>query len=433
MKFLSMGENALLDFHQFEVTLRWPAAVGTLDVSIYLLAADSKVRSDDDMIFYNQPTDPTGAVKIADIADGATQIRLDLDRLPEAIDRIAICLTVEQPGQTMAAFVGTSVSAATYGVAWLEFRPELDRASEVAMRMVEVYRRNGGWRIRAIGQGFNAGLDALARSFGVVIDSDEPSGDIDHDGTPDVPVTDNRADPETARPDQRTDDPPPAPPIFAPVDEDEEATEEEPALPPPLADVGVALTADRRMHKWPLTGSDTVTVELVWQCRQSAARPRPRAFELELGCYYELADQDDGQSGVIQCWDDSGKLDRKPFIQLDPVVIDGKLGRQKLSISGKHLRRIRQIMLFAYIPDGAPNWSGASLALAVSRNGEIPVSLALDEGQDGCAIVALMALAVTEQELGFTHHAHFAPRHPDLDAKFGWGLRWRTRRSHLTH
>ena len=146
MKFLTMGENALLDFHQFDVTLRWPDAVGTLDVSLYLLAADGKVRSDDDMIFYNQPADPTGGVKIADIADGSTLIRLDLDRLPAAVDRIAICLTVEKPGKTMAAFAGTSASAATYGVAWLEFRPELDRASEVAMRMVEVYRRNGGWR-----------------------------------------------------------------------------------------------------------------------------------------------------------------------------------------------------------------------------------------------------------------------------------------------
>ena len=433
MKFLTMGENALLDFHQFDVTLRWPDAVGTLDVSLYLLAADGKVRSDDDMIFYNQPADPTGGVKIADIADGSTLIRLDLDRLPAAVDRIAICLTVEKPGKTMAAFAGTSASAATYGVAWLEFRPELDRASEVAMRMVEVYRRNGGWRIRAVGQGYNAGLDALARSFGVVIENDEPSSG-DDDDTPSAAATEAPAQPEPPAPEDRSLDPPPAPAPREPVVEDEEPEiEEEPLPPPSLADGGVALTADRPTHNWPLAGNDTVTVELVWQCRQVVTRPRPRSFELELGCYYELADPDAGRSGVIQLWDDSGKLDRKPFIQLDAMVMDGKTGRQKLSISGKHLRQIRQITLYAYIPDGAPNWSGASLALTVRRDNAMPVSLTLDEGQDGCAIVGLMTLAVTEQELGFTHHAHFAPRHPDLDAKFGWGLPWRARRSHLIH
>ncbi len=36
--------------------------------------------------------------------------------------------------------------------------------------LLEVYRRGGGWRVRAVGQGWAAGLAGLAREYGVNVD-----------------------------------------------------------------------------------------------------------------------------------------------------------------------------------------------------------------------------------------------------------------------
>lgn len=40
---------------------------------------------------------------------------------------------------------------------------------ETALACLEVYRRDGTWRLRAVGQGYDDGLVGLARDFGVDI------------------------------------------------------------------------------------------------------------------------------------------------------------------------------------------------------------------------------------------------------------------------
>jgi uncharacterized protein YkwD len=42
--------------------------------------------------------------------------------------------------------------------------------------LVEVYRRAGAWRVRAVGQGYADGLAGLARDFGVEVAEDAPAG-----------------------------------------------------------------------------------------------------------------------------------------------------------------------------------------------------------------------------------------------------------------
>ena len=38
------------------------------------------------------------------------------------------------------------------------------------MLLAEIYRRNGSWRLRAIGQGYDDGLARLAARYGVATD-----------------------------------------------------------------------------------------------------------------------------------------------------------------------------------------------------------------------------------------------------------------------
>lgn len=173
MQRLTMGGNAQLRALKFDLAIDWPAHVGTLDSSTYLLDTSGKVRSDADMIFYNQPADASGAVKIVHNEAGKTRLSIDLGLIPADVEKIVSCVTIEDAGMTMEAFSGTSASIRIDGNAELVFTPQLDGAREVAMRLAQLYRRDGVWKIRADGQGFHDGLASLARSFGIDVADDE--------------------------------------------------------------------------------------------------------------------------------------------------------------------------------------------------------------------------------------------------------------------
>lgn len=434
---LTKGANAPLDCDQIYATLSWPEANGTLDVSIYLLTAGRRVRSDDDMVFFNQPADPSGAVTIEQTLPGKVVVRFNLLEVPHQIDHIDLCVTVEERGLRMAEFAGASVTVTGNGIDGISFEPDLIGASEVALRMVELYRRNGGWRIRAGGQGFNDGLAALARSYGIVVDD----GDAGEPVTPSegqanpvdatVPPVD---DPAASRPEHdhdRIDEPVPLPSILSIIPEpadaaETEATEMDAKLVPGDA---LLLTIDHPIHEWPIGdwgADDKLTVELRWQSRLNGPIGRLQHLQLELGCYFVL---DSGERAILQSWDTMGRLDRAPFIRLEEAKMVANKGHQLLTIKATKIASFRHLLLYAFIPAGSPNWASAS-AVMVGHLGYVrPVSVSLENGQDGDAIVAMMAVDIEEQAIKVTRHDEFAPRHPDLDAKFGWGQKWRIRNS----
>ncbi|MFD4588930.1 TerD family protein, partial [Streptomyces sp. NPDC058423] len=82
--------------HAVVVSLRWssPAGDGDADVSVLLLGADGKVRSDADFFFYNNPTAADGSVqllgKIPAEEGDEDRITLDLAAIPGDVDRIAV-------------------------------------------------------------------------------------------------------------------------------------------------------------------------------------------------------------------------------------------------------------------------------------------------------------------------------------------------------
>lgn len=149
-----------------------------LDGSAFLLNANGKVRSDADFIFYNQPKSDNGAV--AHQGDNRTGegegddevIEVDLATVPADVEKIAITVTIHDAdarrqnfGQVSSAFI-RCVNADT-NVEIARFDLSEDASVETTMIFGEVYRHNGEWKFKAIGQGFKGGLAALAQHFGV--------------------------------------------------------------------------------------------------------------------------------------------------------------------------------------------------------------------------------------------------------------------------
>lgn len=151
-----------------------------LDGSAFLLNVSGKVRSDADFIFYNQPKSTDGSV--AHSGDNRTgegdgddeSIVVDLDKVPADIEKIAICVTIHDAearkqnfGQVSGAYV-RCVDAAT-NVEVARFDLSEDYSVEGALTFGDIYRHNGEWKFKAIGQGFKGGLGPLAGSYGVSV------------------------------------------------------------------------------------------------------------------------------------------------------------------------------------------------------------------------------------------------------------------------
>ncbi len=149
-----------------------------LDGSGFLLSASGKVRSDADFIFYNQAKSVDGSVQHSgDNRTGAgdgddESIVVELDKVPADIDKIAVCVTIhdgEAKRQNFGMISGAYIRCVDAGTNTEVARFDLseDYSVETAMIFGEIYRNNGEWKFKAIGQGFKGGLAPLAKNFGV--------------------------------------------------------------------------------------------------------------------------------------------------------------------------------------------------------------------------------------------------------------------------
>lgn len=171
---LVKGQNMPLptDVSQVDIVLGWTEADTEVDASALLLADSGKVRSDADFVFYNQPESADGSVRF--LGNGATEegaqarISIDLATVPDDVHTIALAGSLydgtfgDLGKLTLRVVDPTGRPVAEYITA--------DANTESAFVFGEVYRRDGAWKVRAIGQGWASGLAGLAQDYGVEVD-----------------------------------------------------------------------------------------------------------------------------------------------------------------------------------------------------------------------------------------------------------------------
>ncbi|WP_369021418.1 TerD family protein [Streptomyces californicus] len=166
------------------VGLGWSSATGEgdADVSVLLLDADGKVRSDADFCFYNNPVAGDGSVHLlgkTPTADGSEdRISFDLDAVPPEVDKVVVAASryggarfgeLDDLRLTLADSTGDGLA-----------RFAVHDVEEVsALIFGELYRRAGEWKFRAVGQGYASGLAGLATDYGVDIDDDAETADAE--------------------------------------------------------------------------------------------------------------------------------------------------------------------------------------------------------------------------------------------------------------
>lgn len=171
MTAMTPGSNIPLPATRVAVDVAAPVR---LDVSGLLLTADGKVRSDDDFIFFNQPTGP-GVTYRSGGGTTPDSITVDTTAVPPGIEKIVITASPDAAGQTFQGIEPTATirNAADGSVISTFTPPQL--GTETALVIVEIYLRNGAWKARAVGQGYANGLAGIATDFGVTVEEPAPA------------------------------------------------------------------------------------------------------------------------------------------------------------------------------------------------------------------------------------------------------------------
>lgn len=171
MTAMTPGSNIPLPVARVTVDVAAPVR---LDVSSLLLTADGKVRSDDDFIFYNQPTGP-GVTYRSGGGTAPDAITVDTSAVPPGIEKIVVTASPDAAGQTFQGIEPTAtIRNADDNSVLASFTPP-QLGSETALVIVEVYLRNGAWKARAVGQGYANGLAGIATDFGVSVEEPTPA------------------------------------------------------------------------------------------------------------------------------------------------------------------------------------------------------------------------------------------------------------------
>ena len=154
-----------------------------LDASAFLLGADGKCLREEDFVFYNNLVGRDGAVvhqgdNLTGEGEGDDEvILLNFEALPPEIEKIAICVTIHEAdirrqnfGQVSNAYVRVARiedASDMQGVDLIRFDLEEDFSIETALVVCEIYKRSGEWKFNAVAAGFQGGLAALVRNFGL--------------------------------------------------------------------------------------------------------------------------------------------------------------------------------------------------------------------------------------------------------------------------
>jgi len=412
---LQPGQNFSISKHSpspvaVEIALNWEPANTplTIDANAFALTASAKVRDDGDFIFYNQPTLSGGGIQRA--GDGRL-FTVRFAQLPAAIEKIAVALTIDQGQRRGQSFgqlnqVRADIRDAQTQAVLATFPLATKMMAETALIVGELYRRNGEWKFRALGQGFVGGLAPLARQYGVDV-ADDP--DIAQ-AAPPAPA------PHPAAP--AAVPPRPAIPVAVPA----------PAKPIrleklTLEEKGSSISLEKKGQ-----GFEELVINLKWNQGGSGGkgffgRLTNRKIDLDLGCLFKLRD---GRVGAVQALGDSfGSLQQPPYIQL---MGDDRTGASAagefLRINGRQWDQLDRIVVFALIYEGAPNWAETDAVVTIQTPGQPTLEIRIDSHRNDQRMCALAMLENQGGNIQVTKLVEYFLDHRFLDQAYGFGLRW---------
>jgi tellurite resistance protein TerA len=368
---------------QFVVQLE----VGSFDTACFGVDAQEKLSDDRYMVFYNQNSSPDNAISFQTQGQHQ-QYRLNLNALNAKIPKLVFTIT-SPDNQNMTHLPSGQIVLLQNNqeVARYSFQAK-DFSNEKAVMGLEVYQKDGVWRLHACGQGFAGGLEALVRHFGGEVAAPvAPAPVLPIPVVPPAPVT------------------PPAPKIS-------------------LTKVNLDKRGETAKISLRKDIANTIHVNLNWnqQAKRGFLGMSTPAADLDLGCMFEL---EDGNKGVFQALGrNMGQKGQYPFIYID------KDDRSGAAVNGENLYierpdLIKRVLIFTFIYEGARNgFQEVEGRMKMTDPAGNEITLALnnpDSKRTFCAVAMIQKIgseiSISKEELYYEHHGQ-------ADGHFGFGFRW---------
>ncbi|MEU3731837.1 TerD family protein [Streptomyces sp. NPDC033538] len=444
---MSKGSNTPVPTTALRVELGWRSGPGVPDADASaLLLVGGKVRSDADFLFYNQPAHSSGAVRHEGKRDAGGRVTdsllVDLARVEPAVE--TVLLAASSDGGPFGRIPDLYIEVRDAGRNTVVARFDNPGATvETAFVLGEFYRRQGAWKFRAVGQGYDSGLEGLATDYGISVD--EPQ-----DAPPPAPPASPPAPPASPPAPSAPPAVPPAPAVTMPSPTPPAPHATQPAAtppPPPTAPSAepvrlTKVTLTKAAPSVSLTKqggtSGALRVNLNWQVRKQFsgwARKlgRPVAthddLDLDLCCLYELTD---GSKGVVQALGNAfGSLRQPPFIHLDGDDRTGAVSSgENLTVNLDHKQYFRRVLVFVTIYQGARSFADLNATVTLQPQHGAPVDFSLDECTVPSTVCALALITNTGSDLVVQREARYlvpergvSPQRT-VDHAYGWGMNW---------
>lgn len=404
-----------------EVGRRSGPGVPDADASALLLIG-GKVRSDADFVFYNQPGHSSGAVRHEGKQDTGGRVTdtliVDLARVEPAIETVVLAASAD--GGTFGQVPDLAVEVRDAGANTVVARYDATGATvETAFVLGEFYRRQGAWKFRAVGQGYDSGLAGLATDYGITVDEPQQAAPAAPTPPPAVPAT--------VPPPVHTTPPPPAVPPTAP-----------PTAPVRLTKVTLTKAAPSVSLTKQGGTSGALRVNLNWQIHQQfsgwgsklgRAVARHNDLDLDLCALFELAD---GRKGVVQALGNAfGALHQPPYILLDGDDRTGAVASgENLTVNLDHKNDFRRVLVFVTIYQGARSFADLHATVTLQPQFGAAIDFSLDECTVPSTVCALALITRTGDDLVVQREARYlvpergvSPQRT-VDHAYGWGMNW---------
>jgi tellurite resistance protein TerA len=379
---LTPGGNAPVPSEELRVRI---LSGGPVDASAFRLFANGKVQGDADMVFYGQPRNDDATISLVNEGHNTTFTVL-LNRLTADVQKVAFTVTCDG-GQVVSGLRNLSIQVEKGNEVLIAGTVELTGRQEAALILGELYRRNNDWKFRFVAQGFNGGLKPLAEHFGVdIADTPAPAS------TPPV-VT-----------------PPPAPAASKISLSKVSLTKEKPAISLAKRD-----------------NFGEIRINLNWNRGNSASGLRgmfgSKGMDLDLGAFVELQD---GHKSVIQALGNAfGDYRDEPYVQLQGDDRTGAVSEGEwLHINGKEWKNIRQVLIYAFIYEGAASWDKTDGVVTLHVPDQPPIETRLTEGENKRTMCAIARLVNENGSIKVERINQYFKGQSDMDRAFGWGFRW---------
>ncbi|MBQ7630239.1 MAG: TerD domain-containing protein [Selenomonadaceae bacterium] len=399
---LRKGQKIPLNEDFFTVKFERNSGALDIDTSAFLIGANGKAAGDEDFVFYGNPAHNSASI----IYNDDDSLTVNLKKVPRHIEKISVTATIYEAAtrrQNFSQVKGSMLRLKSFdGNDIATFK--LDTFTvETAIVLCEIYRYKGAWKLNATGAGFSGGLAALCKNFGIEV-SDEMS-----------------APPKV--------EPPPKPKI----ETRRESSSSKKTAPPKIDSAPPKKIELKKGKKVSLVKKGDSFGEIVINLNWNQPSQRSRGFldnffgskgiDLDLCCLYELSD---GEIGAVQALGKLfGDLHFAPYIELDG---DDRTGSnttgETMRVNGNYISKIRRILIYTFIYEGAANWEEAQGVVTVKCPGNPELVVHMDDYGSKLHTCAIALLENVGGTLSVEKVVRFFRDSKEMDDAFNWGLRW---------